>query len=76
VKARSQRENESRGEADGIRQSAAEDTAHDRAVKRVARWIARKREEFPEITDDELRNLKLASRDRDYFTEAVELANS
>jgi hypothetical protein len=76
MKARSQRENESRGEADGIRQSAAEDTAHDRAVKRVARWIARKREEFPEITDDELRNLKLASRDRDYFTEAVELANS
>jgi hypothetical protein len=75
MRARSRREHLSRGESDGIRQAAAEDTAHDHAVDRVARWIARKREEFPGITDNDLRK-KAAGRDLKIFTEALDVANS
>lgn len=74
MRSRAREEHESRGEADGIRQSVAEDTAHERAVRRVANWITRKREEVPSETDAQLRE-RSASRDRKggLFEEALDL---
>jgi hypothetical protein len=61
-------ENRSRGEMDGVRQSAAEDAAHAEALVRVRKLVEKHRADNPGITNGGLRR-KLPGRDLRLFDE-------
>lgn len=61
-------ENRSRGEMDGVRQSAADEVAHAQSLERVRKLVDRYRADTPGITDGALRR-KIAYRDKPLFDE-------
>lgn len=68
MKARRLSENRSRGEMDGVRQSAAEEASHAQALERVRKLVEKHRAANPGITNGALYR-KLAGRDRPLFDE-------
>jgi hypothetical protein len=68
MKARRLSENRSRGEMDGVRQSAADESAHAQALVRVRRLVEKHKAENPSITNGAVRR-KLAGRDLKLFDE-------
>jgi hypothetical protein len=68
MQARRVSENRSRGEMDGVRQSAAEEVAHAQALARVRRLVDKHRADNPGITNGAVRR-KLPGRDLKLFDE-------